>query len=77
MQCLGQQQRNGTTIMKIDWKGETAAMLAAFALTGAAMWGSILPVQAVPMLPAADQSQLAFAGPGPAVADLIRKGDHA
>ena len=63
--------------MKIDWKGETAAILAAFALTGIAMWGSIIPVQAVPMLPARGLSQIAVVAPGPAGADLIRKGDHA
>ncbi len=31
--------------MKIDWKGETTAAAAAFALTAVAMWGSIGPVQ--------------------------------
>ncbi len=63
--------------MKIDWKGETAAMFAAFALTGIAMWGSIIPVQAVPMLPAHGHPQIASVAPGPAGGDIIRKGDHA
>ncbi|TXC69022.1 hypothetical protein FSZ31_08775 [Sphingorhabdus soli] len=74
---MEQHQPNGTKIMKIDWKGETAAILAAFALTGIAMWGSIIPVQAVPMLPARGHPQIAVVAPGPAGADLIRKGDHA
>lgn len=77
MQSIGQLQRNGTTIMKIDWKGEAAAATAAFALTGVAMWGSILPLQAVPMMPEPNRPQTALVQANSNVAELIREGDYA
>lgn len=63
--------------MKIDWRGETAAALVAFALTGVAMWGSIIPVQAVPILPGHDRSQIALVQSGAFATAAHREGDDA
>lgn len=64
-------------MMKIDWRGEAAAALAAFTLTGVAMWGSIIPVQAVPMMPHHDRPQIALVQSGSAMAGANREGDYA
>ncbi|NCP11502.1 MAG: hypothetical protein GW859_06050 [Sphingomonadales bacterium] len=63
--------------MKIDWKSELTATAAAVALTGVAVWGSILPIHTGPAMSRQPSSIIAIAALDAGLADRLREGSNA